>query len=115
MINISDLSAMNEAISRYGLIAIDAKIDTQVILQLLVQKGIVTREEVTTMRNIVMNKTDYGEIYTLTAKIADDLNDANEVKKLMIRMYTEGADSLTQEELDRVSKALNNAINGEDK
>lgn len=113
MITVSDLSAMNEAITRYGLIAIEAKIDTQVILQLLTQKGIVTREEVETMRNIVMDKTEYGELYKLTVKIADQLNDANEIKKLMNRMYTKGADSLTQEELDKVSKALNEVINGE--
>ena len=34
-------------------------IDVQVILQLLVQKGIVTREEVSKMRNIVRNSERY--------------------------------------------------------
>lgn len=38
---------------------IDAKIDSQVVLQLLVQKGIVTREEVEEMRGIVRNSPKY--------------------------------------------------------
>lgn len=38
---------------------LDAKIDSQVVLQLLVQKGIVTREEVQEMRNKVSNSSKY--------------------------------------------------------
>lgn len=48
-----------------------AMVDTQVILQLLVQKEIVTREEVQTMREKVEKNSEYGQILTpLIAKIA---------------------------------------------
>lgn len=38
---------------------LNTMIDAQVILQLLVQKGIVTRQEVSEMRNIVRNSEKY--------------------------------------------------------
>ena len=38
---------------------LDIKIDTQVVLQLLVQKGIVSREEVAEMRKKVANSSKY--------------------------------------------------------
>lgn len=38
---------------------LDAKIDTQVVLQLLVQKGIVSREEVAEMRKTVSGSPKY--------------------------------------------------------
>lgn len=38
---------------------LNTMIDVQVILQLLVQKGIFTREEVSEMRNIVRNSERY--------------------------------------------------------
>lgn len=38
---------------------LNAKIDSQVVLQLLVQKGIATREEVQEMRNKVSNSPKY--------------------------------------------------------
>lgn len=50
-------NAMNE-IQEKKLI-VDAKIDTQVVLQILVQKGIVTREEVTEMRKTVSSSPKY--------------------------------------------------------
>lgn len=42
---------------------LDVKVETQVILQLLVQKGIVTREEVSEMRNKVKNSSMYKTTY----------------------------------------------------
>lgn len=42
---------------------LDVKVETQVILQLLVQKGIVTREEVSTMRETVKNSPQYKPLY----------------------------------------------------
>ena len=38
---------------------LDAKIDSQVVLQILVQKGIVSREEVAQMRKTVANSPKY--------------------------------------------------------
>ena len=42
---------------------LDTKVETQVILQLLVSKGIVTREEVSEMRNKVKNSPNYKPVY----------------------------------------------------
>lgn len=42
---------------------LDNKVESQVILQLLVAKGIVTREEVADMRNTVKNSHNYKLAY----------------------------------------------------
>lgn len=42
---------------------LDVKVETQLILQLLVSKGIVTREEVSKMRNTVKNSSQYKPLY----------------------------------------------------
>lgn len=42
---------------------LDVKVETQLILQLLVAKGIVTREEVTEMRSKVKNSPNYKPLY----------------------------------------------------
>ena len=42
---------------------LDTKVETQLILQLLVQKGIITREEVSEMRNKVKNSPNYKPLY----------------------------------------------------
>ena len=44
---------------------LDIKVETQVILQLLVSKGIVTREEVSEMRNKVKNSPNYKPVYEI--------------------------------------------------
>lgn len=53
--------ALNEITERKLLL--DLKAETQVILQLLVIKGIVTREEVSSMRVVVKNSPDYKALY----------------------------------------------------
>jgi len=47
---------------------LDLKVETQTILQLLVSKGVVTREEVVAMRNTVRNSPNYKMLF-------DELND----------------------------------------
>lgn len=42
---------------------LDLKVETQVVLQLLVTKGIVTREEVSEMRATVRNSPTYKKLY----------------------------------------------------
>lgn len=42
---------------------LDVKVETQLILQLLVAKGIVTREEVAEMREKVKNSPNYKPLY----------------------------------------------------
>lgn len=42
---------------------LDVKVETQLVLQLLVSKGIVTREEVSEMRNKVKSSPNYKPLY----------------------------------------------------
>lgn len=44
-------------------LVLDVKVETQTILQLLVSKGLVTREEVAKMRTTVKNSPKYKLIY----------------------------------------------------
>lgn len=54
-------TALNEINQKKLLL--DVKVETQTILQLLVAKGIVTREEVSEMRNKVKNSSSYKTLY----------------------------------------------------
>ena len=56
---------MNTALSEINekKLLLDVKVETQLILQLLVAKGIVTREEVSEMRNKVKNSSQYKPLY----------------------------------------------------
>lgn len=54
-------TALNEINEKKLLL--DVKVETQLILQLLVQKGIVSREEVSEMRNNVKNSPNYKPLY----------------------------------------------------
>jgi len=54
-------TALNEINQKKLLL--DVKVETQLILQLLVAKGIVTREEVSEMRNKVKNSSQYKPLY----------------------------------------------------
>ena len=54
-------TALNEINQKKLLL--DVKVEAQLILQLLVAKGIVTREEVSEMRNKVKNSRQYKPLY----------------------------------------------------
>ena len=54
-------TALNEINEKKLLL--DVKVETQLILQLLVSKGIVTREEVSSMREKVKNSPNYKPLY----------------------------------------------------
>lgn len=54
-------TALNEINEKKLLL--DVKVETQLILQLLVSKGIVTREEVSNMRNTVKSSSLYKPLY----------------------------------------------------
>lgn len=54
-------TALNEINEKKLLL--DVKVETQLILQLLVSKGIVSREEVYEMRNKVKNSPNYKPLY----------------------------------------------------
>nr|WP_296488579.1 hypothetical protein [uncultured Acetatifactor sp.] len=54
-------TALNEINEKKLLL--DVKVETQLILQLLVSKGIATREEVSSMREKVKNSPNYKPLY----------------------------------------------------
>lgn len=54
-------TALNEINQKKLLL--DVKVETQLILQLLVAKGMVAREEVSEMRNKVKNSSQYKPLY----------------------------------------------------
>lgn len=54
-------TALNEINEKKLLL--DVKVETQLILQLLVSEGIVTREEVSVMREKVKNSPNYKPLY----------------------------------------------------
>lgn len=54
-------TALNEINDK--VLLLDIKVETQLILQLLVQKGIVTRDEVQAMREKVKNSPSYKPLY----------------------------------------------------
>ena len=53
---------------------LDVKVETQLILQLMVQKGIVTREEVSSMREKVKNSPSYKPLYEYFEKAEQKAN-----------------------------------------
>ena len=53
---------------------LDTKVETQLILQLLVQKGIITREEVSEMRNKVKNSPNYKPLYAYFEQVEQKAN-----------------------------------------
>lgn len=65
-------TALNEIEEKKLLL--DVKIETQLILQLLVLKGIVTREEVSTMREKVKNSPNYKPLYEYFEKAEHKAN-----------------------------------------
>lgn len=65
-------TALNEINEKKLLL--DVKVETQLILQLMVQKGIVTREEVSSMREKVKNSPSYKPLYEYFEKAEQKAN-----------------------------------------
>lgn len=107
------LSTMDEAITNYGFTAVDAKIDTQVLIQLLIKKGIITKQEVITMREVVKKNTAYGDIYDASSELIVYLAEKRKTADALKRLVKGGKDALTQEELDQLGSTLNEIINGD--
>ena len=106
------LHAMNEAITNFGVIGIDAKIDSQVLIQLLIQKGIITESEVLAMREKVKSNTLYGGLYDVSVGMSLELAEKRKTTDALKRLVKGGKDALTQEELDQLGNSLNELING---
>lgn len=86
-------------------IAVKAITETQVILQLLVKKNIVTAEEVTSMREIVKSRPKYKRLFDLIEKANSNLNETEIFDTLMKKLLTD-RDSMTDEEKEQLDKYL---------
>lgn len=53
---------------------LDIKVETQLILHLLVQNGVIAREEVSEMRNKVKNNSNYKSLYDYFEQTAHKTN-----------------------------------------
>lgn len=85
-------------------LAVNAITETQVILQLLVKKNIVTTEEVTVMRNIVRNRPKYKRLFELVESAKSNLNETETFEVLMKKMLS--GESMTDEEKEQLDKYL---------
>lgn len=88
---------------------VHATIETQVILQLLVKKGIVTPEEVATTRILVSNQPKYKEMIELAKSAIDKNNEDKKFEDLFTKSLRPGPDgkaSLTNEEREYLLNKL---------
>lgn len=89
-------------------LAIDALIDTQVVLQLLVKHNIVSPKEVRDMRAYISSQPKYKKIKDA---ITQSLNEVDELKKFedlfAKSLQPGGREKLTQEEKEYLLKVLN--------
>ena len=87
--------------------AVNALIETQVILQLLVRKGIVTVEEVNDMRKVVRNRPNYKKMLDDLNKASDKITDDIKFEETFEKMlYGGGGDVLTEEERNYMMNKL---------
>lgn len=94
--------------------AVLALIDTQVVLQLLVSKGIVTREEVSITRKIVTNQPKYKNILESIDNVNAKINDNAKLEELMEKSLRPGGrEHLADEErkyiIDRLTAISNSS------
>lgn len=86
-------------------VAVNAITETQVILQLLVKKNIVTTEEVVSMRDVVRNRPKYKRLFDLVETGYSNLNESETFDSLMKKLLTD-RDSMTDEEMEQLDKML---------
>ena len=77
MINIYDMDETIDETQKTRLL-LDVKVETQLILQLLVKKGLVTKEEIVEMRKTVKNSPSYKPMYEVLDRIEDRANYYND-------------------------------------
>lgn len=90
-----------------GANAVNALIDTQVILQLLVKKGIVTPEEVVITRGIVNSQPKYKRLLESIDSAMNKVDEAAKFEELFTKsLQPNGREQLTEEEKDYLLKKL---------
>lgn len=92
-------------------IAINALIETQTILQLIVKKGIVTPEEVRSTRKIVTSQPKYKQMLQMVAEGVNKLEDNVKFEELFEKSLRPGGrEQLTQAEKDYLRNKVDNII-----
>ena len=79
--------------------SLEAKVETQTILQLMVAKNIVTREEVEEMREKVKRNSDYGKLMNkLLAVMATNSEFKDDIINDLMQLKVLSPDSLSESE-----------------
>ena len=92
--------------------AVNALIETQTILQLMVKKGLVTPEEVAVTRGIVKSQPKYRQMLQVLDSAMDRVDESAKFEELLQKsLQPNGREQLTNEEkdyllnkLDKISK-----------
>ena len=87
--------------------SLEAKVETQTILQLMVAKNIVTREEVEEMREKVKRNSDYGKLMNkLLAVMATNSEFKDDIINNLIQLKVLSPDSLSESESTILAEML---------
>ena len=93
--------------------AVNALIETQTILQLLVKKGIVTPEEVAITRGIVKRQPKYRQMIQDLDSAMDRVYESKKFEELIQKtLQPDGNKNLTDEERNYLSGKLDDMIKG---
>lgn len=86
------------------LTALEAIVEVQTITQLLINKGIVSTEEVDTMRDYMIENTDYGKMLNDLGKRL--IFNSKSYEQMLMQLKIADPDSLTQEEHEYLANRL---------
>lgn len=88
--------------------AVNALIETQTILQLMVKKGIITPEEVAITRGVVKSQPKYKQLLDAISDKMDKVNESKKFEELVEKtLQPNGNKNLTDEEKRYLLKHLN--------
>ena len=94
--------------------AVNALIETQTILQLMVKKGIVTPEEVVITRGIVKSQPKYKQILQALDSAMDRADKSAKFEELLQKsLQPNGREQLTKEEKDYLLNKLDKISKGQ--
>ena len=92
-----------------GANAVNALIETQTILQLLVKKDIVTPEEVSDTRRIVKSQPKYKQMLQALDSAMNRVDESAKFEELLQKsLQPNGREQLTKEEKDYLLRKLDN-------
>ena len=86
-------------------ITFEALIDIQTILQILVNHGITTKDEVDDIRKIVSSQPKYQEFYKNIQTRGEELEEVAKIEDIYTRYLTD-KDSVTEEEIQFIRNYL---------